>query len=241
MYIDPDSGKALALGAVDSGAQISSLYVVPENVPEREKVPVESMTVSEDPLVMLEGAKKCVPVDILPFNATDRNAVWTVENPDVATIENGIILAKKPGTTKVSGSLSGQQDVQFTVQVMKSGGNIRGFVLADLGSGAQDFWGQFKDNDLSKGEGLADGSAYALTAGEYYNGKVYGYGTDNSTYAGQFMVFDAQTFKIEKTVVGDYPEMRDMAFDYSTGSMYALGGVKNTEGNTSLYLSLIHI
>lgn len=235
MYIDPDSGKALALGAVDSGAQISSLYVVPENVPEREKVPVESMTVSEDPLVMLEGAKKCVPVDILPFNATDRNAVWTVENPDVATIENGIILAKKPGTTKVSGSLSGQQDVQFTVQVMKSGGNIRGFVLADLGSGAQDFWGQFKDNDLSKGEGLADGSAYALTAGEYYNGKVYGYGTDNSTYAGQFMVFDAQTFKIEKTVVGDYPEMRDMAFDYSTGSMYALGGVKNTEGNTSLY------
>lgn len=233
-YVDVTSGKALPLGNVDGGAQLLAMYIVPENVPERAEVPVTSVKMLQESVLVLKDSAKILPVEVQPFNATDRNVVWTVADTEVAEVKNGVVVGKKVGTTTATGTLAGFT-VEVTLNVEASAGEIRGYVLADMATGAGQFWGAFDDRDLSSGEGIADGSEYMLSAGEYYNGKVYGYGFDEATYTPQYMIFNGKTLELEKAVAGEYPDMRDMAFDYSTGCMYGIGGIRNVEDKCTLY------
>lgn len=236
IYIDKESGAAIPLGAVDGGSQMTSMYVVPETVPEREYVEVEAVNAKEDVLTILEGGSKCMPVEILPYNATDRNISWNVEDSSIAQIEDGIVTGLKPGTTTAVGTLK-EFTVTITIEVLPAAGDLYGFVMSDFGSYGELFWGKFHDNDLSSGEGLVEAYTYEVFAGEYYDGKIYAVGPDEDTYVDQFMVIDAETYELEKVVTGDYPDMHDMAFDYTTGVMYGVGGVRNVDDGTSkLYM-----
>lgn len=234
MYVDTKTGSALPLGTFDGGVQIASLFIVPESVPDREEVAVESVKMTSDTLSLINGSQKCLPVEVLPFNATDRNVSWTVEDESIAVIENGLVTAKNPGTTKATGTLAGYT-VEITINVIEAAGAIRGFLLTDIATSGSNFWGEFNDSDLSSGNGLADASEYSFYAGEYYNGNLYGYGVDTETYESQYMIVDGTTFKLKKVVTGSYPDMLDMAFDYTQGVMYAVGGVRNVANDTTLY------
>lgn len=234
-YVDKESGKALPLGAIDNGSQLTAMYAVPKQVPERPEVPVEAVNLKSEAVSLLNGSSKCVPVEVLPYNATDRSILWTVEDPSIATISDNMITGLKPGRTSATGTM-GETTLTFTIDVIQSTGDLFGYVVSDLMTGNGMFWGKFKDNDLSAGEGLAAAESYEVYAGEYYDGKIYAIGPDEDSYVWQFMVFDASTYQMEKVVTGDYPDMRDMAFDYTEGVMYGVGGVRNVEGNNTLYM-----
>lgn len=240
MYIDTRTGAAISLGTFDGGAQITSMYSVPDPVPERTPVAAESieLTLEGDTMRMLQGAKQTVPVCVLPYNATDRTLDWTVADEEIASIENGMITAKKAGSTTVTGTkeIKGTvATVTFTLEVLESTGKLYGYIGTDFSDGSGQFWGSFLDNNLADGEGLADASAYELYAGTWYNGKIYGYGVDADTYEYQYMVIDDSGYTLDTVIKGDFPDMLDMAFDYTEGAMYAVGGVRNVEGNTVLY------
>ena len=237
MYLDTTTGKALTLGTIDAPSQISCMYVVPETTPERPEVAVESVTVNKESLNILQGANMSVPVTIRPYNATDRTITWISSDESVAVVENGMIIAKNPGTAVLTGTI-GEISVTINVEVLQSAGALGGYILTDYGTGNGQFWGEFADYDLSSGNGLADASEYYLYAGEYYDGRMYGFGADAETFDDVFLVINRDTFEVEKSIAcTNVPDVLEMAFDYSEGVMYAVAGVKNTASNTSLYVT----
>ncbi len=237
-YISLESGKCVYLGAVDGGG-VTCLFAPDYEAPPRPDVPVESVTMLKDRVKLMEGVTTGIPVLVKPFNATHRDVQWTVEDTTVALVENGSIIALKPGTTTVKGALAGFE-VEFTVEVLASTGDVYGYVLGDLGGMGDHFWAKFSDTDPgAPGGGLADGSTYELYAGEYLDGKIYGFGYtyDPESWeapAPLFIVVDAETYNADITA-GKFPDIHDMAFDYTTGVMYAVGGTKNVSSNT-LYM-----
>ena len=237
MYVDKTTGAALPLGGIDGMSQIVALYSVPKTVPERPEVAVESFKADVETITLLENAITSIPVTVKPFNATDRNVTWTVADETIAAVENGMLVAKSAGTTTITGTVAGLS-VTIEVNVLASTGALTGYVLTDLFDGSGQFWGNFLDYDLSSGEGLAMGDTYMMYAGEYYDGKIYGYGPDYETWAYSFYVIDRETFEVEKSIpcASDAPDVVEMAFDYSTGTMYAVAGAQNVMGSNALYM-----
>ena len=237
MYVDKTTGSALPLGSVDGHSQIVAMYAVPESVPARPTVAVESFTAGAETITLLENAVVSIPVSVKPFNATDRTITWTVADETVAAVENGMLVGKKAGTTTITGTVAGL-NVEISVEVIAATGALTGYVLTDLADGSGQFWGNFLDYDLSSGEGLAMGDTYMMYAGEYYDGKIYGYGPDYETYNYTFYVIDRETFAVEKAIscASDAPDVVEMAFDYSTGTMYAVAGTQNVMNSNTLYM-----
>lgn len=240
MYMDTKSGAAISLGTFDGGVQLTSLYSIPETVPGRDPVPAESMelTIEKNTLRMIAGSKQSIPARVLPLNATDRTIMWTVADGEILAIENGMITAKKAGSTTVTGTkeINGSTaTLTFTVEVVESAGKLYGYIQSDLSNGSGHFWGGFRDNNLAEGEGLADASAYEVYAGTWYNGKIYGYGIDTTSFEYQYMIIDGTGFTVDTAIAGDFPDMMDLAFDYTEGAMYAVGGVRNVDSYNSLY------
>lgn len=50
---------------------------------------------------LVSGEEEEILAKVYPENATDKTVNWTVENPDILTIEAGKIIAKQAGTTRV--------------------------------------------------------------------------------------------------------------------------------------------
>ena len=62
---------------------------------------VESISLSETKLTMFEGDTFTLTATVSPFNATNKGITWESKNPEVATIENGYVVAVKEGSTLV--------------------------------------------------------------------------------------------------------------------------------------------
>ena len=243
VYIDVETVTALPLQLVDSGAMLASMYIVPETVPSRAEVAVEEIELSSTTMKVLKGAAVTIPAIVKPFNATNRVISWTSADESIAVVENGYLVGMGVGETTLTGTI-GTKSVILTVDVLQSTGDITGYILYDMGTGASGFWGDFKDYDLSSGNGFALGDDVTLYTGEYYDGKIYGYGQDESldTANYTFNVYKYVTEGTEKTLVlekriylDNYTtDVLDMAFDYSTGTMYAVVGVRNAGGYPTL-------
>lgn len=237
-YISPENGGALNIGSIASGAQMVGLYTVPTQIPERADVAVEGLKTGKEQATMVEGMKMAAPVYVTPFNATDKSLTWTMDPAGIVTIEDNMIKAVKAGRTTVTAK-HGDMTASFDVHVVEAAGDIKGYIFSDLSEGSGQFWAKFNDSDLSQGLGLAMGDTYSLNAGEYYNGKIYGYAvpTDGSSYDQQFIVIDTaeDAYTVDSFTAGKFPYVMDMAFDYSEGTMYAIGGVKNLSGSSALY------
>lgn len=235
MYVDPESGSTIPVGSIDGGAQTVGMFMIPETVPEREEVPVEEIVPMVDKLSILVGSSAGIPALVYPFNATDRSVTWTIEDTSIAELVDGVVYGKAAGETVIIGT-KGDLEVSIPVVVISSAGEIRGYILIDYETNASDFWGKFDDSKLSAGgAALSDMSDYQIYAAEYFNGKIYGYGVDFMTNESVFVTLDAENYTTTNVVYGNFPDMKDMAFDYSTGTMYGIGGVRNVSNSGSLY------
>lgn len=84
-----------------------------------------------------------------------------------------------------------------------------------------------------------------LSAGEYVDGKIYGYTIEWSYYGGiapvAYVTYDANTYAVLTTKSWeDKQRVLDMTYDYTTNTMYALAedevSSSETTGKTSLYI-----
>lgn len=232
--VDTITGKALTLGSVAGGSQLIGLYAVPDEIPERPEVPVTDISATEESVNLVTGMEIAAPINIQPFNATDRTVTYECSEDGIIKIEDNVIKAVKKGTTQVTAKV-GDFKTEFTVRVYESAGEMRGFIVYDLLYEDTYIWASIKDSDLTTGTGLANADNYSIDAAEYYNGKIYAYDNMNAT----FLVLDAKSnkYEVEKrcTLDDPYPDMSDLAFDYSEGVMYGLSSVRNTDTYTTLY------
>lgn len=64
--------------------------------------PVTSISLSKEKLELLVGAKTRIIANVLPEDASNKTVIWSVNNPEIASItEDGIVSAKSVGTTEI--------------------------------------------------------------------------------------------------------------------------------------------
>ena len=64
-------------------------------------IPVKSVSLSQSTLTIVEGYTDVLTATILPSDATNQNIMWSTNNSNVATVDNGTITAVSPGTAVI--------------------------------------------------------------------------------------------------------------------------------------------
>ena len=240
-----DSPFAIALGDPSGSGLIeyTGMFVVPEVINELPYMPVES--VEADNMVILEGAVKTPAVSVYPLNATNQNNIsLTSADPSIVMVENGMLVGVRAGTTTVTATVVDGDVVlecEFTVSVKKSSDNIYGYLMGDLGNYDGYYWMEIPDADpnnyIPVDYVFYQGAYMTLYAAEYVDGYIYAYGynADDWNANFQFLVIDKATWSVLSAIdMGDeFPFVYDMAYDYTTGTMYALAG---STAATALYI-----
>lgn len=63
---------------------------------------VESISLSKEKLELLVGSKTNIIANVLPEDATNKEILWSITNPGIATItKDGVVTAKSVGTTEI--------------------------------------------------------------------------------------------------------------------------------------------
>ncbi len=70
--------------------------------PSGETVAVTGVKLDKTELTLLEGANGTLNAEVLPENATDKSVKWSIDKPEVASVENGSVTAKAEGTATIT-------------------------------------------------------------------------------------------------------------------------------------------
>ena len=234
------------LGGVSSkgGVQQTVMFVIPDEEPETQHIPVESIDITNgDKIIGLEGGQLQLDVVTNPERPTIRKKTYTSSDESVVTVDQfGKLTYVGVGTATVTVSITNKDEAThggpFTdtvvVEVVEAAGEFIGFLNADEGgTGFYDFWVSGSDFDLrhlSADQSMI--SIYSLRAGTYYDGYFYGY-----TDKGQFLRIDAKNvsnYKILGSANLDYTQYQvtALAMDYTTGTMYGLTLTSNYSFST---------
>lgn len=93
------SSPRFALYHSGSNMKTISLYRLDEStIPE---VSVKSVELSEEALTLRVGDQATLTATLTPADAVDKTIEWGTTNPDVATVNDGVVTALAKGTTKI--------------------------------------------------------------------------------------------------------------------------------------------
>ena len=215
------------MGALaDNGYAVTTAMVcIHENEPETFRGEPTSVVLPETYSV-LAGGTISTGLTVLPWNA-EAKATYAVEDETVATVsEDGIITGVTPGQTVLTATVEGFGDYTAVVKVLPSAGQLNGYLVSDFGY-ATDYWIYLSDTAPGDSYGTVGDyfSDFTVCAGAYYDGYVYAYAQDmQGVYNYKYKMLRVDVETQEYTILEVTPDcaIRDMAFDYSTGTMYAL-------------------
>ncbi len=214
------------------------LYTLPETITELEYTPVTGIE-AEDMLVLV-GSEVEPEVTVFPLNATNQSQIkYTCTKSSVVKIVDGKLVGVGPGTATVIATLTDNGKTYrttFTVTVLGSTDNIYGYLVSDIGTYDGYYWISINDADTRNYQGVEyvyHNELYMLLySAEYVDGTIYAYGYDPNDWNANFyfMTIDAKTWSVTSAIdMGDgFSFVYDMAFDYTTGIMYALAGPSDT-------------
>ena len=244
------SPYAVALGEPSGTGVIQYVgaYVVPEDIEPLPYTAIES--VEAEDILVLTGATTAPAVNVNPANATNNKVTgWVSADESIAYVnEEGRIVGVTAGSTTITATVvdvdpdGGEitYEVTFTVNVKNNTDNIYGYLMGDLGNNDGMYWAEFDDATTDyQGVSYAyyNGAYMTIYAAERVGDLIYAYGYDANDWNANFiyMTIDAKTWAVTGAVdMGDgFPFIYDMAFDYVTGTMYAVAGPNST--STDLY------
>lgn len=206
------------------------------NEPELPHVEMTSASMPETLTVSVEGSVQA-NVAVEPWNA-----IYTVEyvsaDPTIATVnEYGVVTGVRAGKTSITATIyaaDGSVYKTLTSQVKSVNSNVDVFCyMFTDGQVGGDCW--LRVNGAKPAEVTVEAN-YELTiyAATYYNGSIYavGPGSAEDGYKNHLMRIDTNSFEIVETMPTriDY-NIRDMAFDYTTGTMYGVAEGGNVDGS----------
>lgn len=217
--------------ASSGGVEQTVMFTIPEEgkEPETNFIPVEDMWLTGgDTRTALVGGFIQLTAETNPARPTVQAKTWTSSDPTVASVDNfGKVTCLREGETTITVTLTDRDGTQYSdtvdVTVLASGGNLTALLAYDSATGYRDFWVTIPDYAPAQtvvGTRVAD--LYNIRAGEYYDGYFYAY-----EYDGTFIRVSASA-PMDYTVLGSWnlpllgDKVVDMAFDYTTGTMYAL-------------------
>ena len=235
-WIDPHASTpyVLSLGEPSGMGYIEyvGMHVIPEEMPALPTVKVNKLSCQD--MIMLVGETVAPPVTVYPTNATVQDdLVFISRNTDVVQVVDGQLLAVGTGTATINVRNSKRTaNTSFTVTVKEATGDLHAFLLSDLATMDGFYWINMEDSNPRDYEGveyvLCNGKYMILYAAEHVNGYIYAYGYDYNDWNANFhyMIIDAETRSViwAQDMGDNFGFVYDMAFDYTTGTMYALCG-----------------
>ena len=216
------------------GTQQTVLFAIPENEPETQVLPVESIDITNgDAINGLQGGSLKLDVVTVPARPTIQTKTWTSSDESIVSVDRyGNLTFNSVGTATITVSITNKDEATYggpftdsiEVTVLESAGEFVAFLGSDEGgTGYYDFWLKGNDYDLRHTSATQSMIAvYSLRTGAYYDGNFYAYNDK-----GQFMRIDANdptNYKVLGNVNLDTAkyQVTGMAVDWSTGVMYGL-------------------
>ncbi len=209
--------------------------IVPEDYERPTTVPVEGISLTIGGMNFKIGrTQDLMPfINVYPSNATNKSVVFSSDNPQVGYVnKNGIVIACSEGTANITVTTV---DGNYSVTIYL---NVSGYDYPELDGRLHGFCESSNDNEIPRGPVVIDienGDLYQSTLNFEYlvysqdfcnrDGFVYGYTEDTFFKATPDGI-------ISSSIPVDSPAY-EMAFDRTTGIMYALAN--DADGVRGLY------
>lgn len=229
--VDPATGAGENLGALEYAPEIGGLYTVcaaqylPERLP---GAPVTGIHSTFDSAKLAVGGVKQLAVTVEPFDAGNRNVVWTSADTSVAIVnEAGLVTALSEGEVVVTAATEeGGYLFEFTVTVTNDGTAL--YAYRNNGIDKANDWVRFSDVAPDTLTSLWD-AEQEIYGAAYYDGYLY------IAYRFSGLV-RADIESGEYTVIG-FPQsgyqIWGMTYDYTSDIMFVTV-YNESNGNTLL-------
>ena len=176
----------------------------------------DKITLDNTELVMTVGQQSAqLKVSATPWNAPMGEITWSSSDESVATVEDGVVTGISGGIATITAHC-GELTATCMVTVVAPEGSFRAYNYYS-NDGTFGNMVEIKMPEMARTTLVNLG--VDLIAGDYngHDGKFYGY-----TEVGQLYAVDMTTGEATAvgTALGKYPS--DMAYDYTTGTMYAM-------------------
>ena len=214
--IDPTDSSYTSVPFATDSEYVGLLTLEEDGFTLPEAEGVEGLLLSSENVLLLEGETAQVTANPIPWNAELGQITWISSDESVATVdENGIITAVAEGSATIT-AICGEVEAYCEVTVV----SIQGSVYAYNYYNGTDVYGDWISVDLAgmTMESLYD-SPVDFVAADYngHTGKIYGYDMNGQAYC-----FDPATGECAAIGAPVSSIPMDMAYDYSTGFMYAI-------------------
>lgn len=178
--------------------------------------PLSGILLSDTELLMTVDTTAYVSVSPIPWNTGLGEVTWTSSDPKVATVAGGVITAVSDGSAVITATV-GELSEQCLVDVVTISGSVYAYDFFN-NAGTYGDWIHM-DLDSLPGYDSMFQTPVDFIAAEYngHDGCIYGYDANC-----QFYRFNPDTGSV--MALGDPltgVQILDMAYDYSTGFMYA--------------------
>ena len=177
---------------------------------------LERLLLSAENVLLLEGESEKLTANPLPWNAEAGAITWSSSDESVATVdENGLVTAVAEGNATITASC-GDVEAYCDVTVVRIQGSVYAYNYFN-GTGEYGDWISVDLADMTM-ESLYM-SPVDFVAADYngHTGKIYGYDMNGQAYC-----FDPATGDCDPIGAPVSSVPMDMAYDYSTGFMYAI-------------------
>ena len=230
--IDPADMSYTSIPFATDSQYIGLLVLEDDGYTLPEAEAVEGLLLSEESLLMVEGDSALLTVSPLPWNAPMGELTWTSSDESVATVDaDGVVTAVSEGYAEITVAC-GDVEAYCAVNVVKIEGTLYAYNYFN-GTGN---YGDWFSLDL---ETMGMESLYAspvdFVAADYngHDGMIYGYDDNYQAYR-----FDPATGECTPLGVPVSNMITDMAYDYSTGYMYAISVDYNSWTSTLHYVNM---
>ena len=150
-------------------------------------IPIESISLNYDKISMMVGEEITIEVVIKPSDATNQTISWNSSNPDIATVDNGKVIAHKLGTATISVTT---EDGNITASCIVSVVNIDSMVQAKF-TGIQ--FG-------ASGNITFEGAYIKITAGVIFKVALDNYSNQSITLTGFRLICGKTNTSVEYTI-----------------------------------------
>lgn len=133
-------------------------------------IKVEGISLDQNSATMMVGDELTLSVTFTPENATDKTITWSSDNPEVASVENGIVKALKLGSATITAT---SRDGNKTATCF--------ITVADIDSMVE---ASFRSTDVNSGSMTYEGSYWKFTAGVRFSVSLSNHSTEPITVTG---------------------------------------------------------
>ncbi|MBQ7871508.1 MAG: Ig-like domain-containing protein, partial [Oscillospiraceae bacterium] len=213
--LSPSTGMAMNMGLLE----------IPENEPALPEVPLQSATMPAS-ITVPAGGSTSSELAVEPWNAR-YTVSYEMADESIATVDaSGTIYGVNPGETTLTATIYNADGTVFQtltaeIKSVFSDVDLYMFLITDFMAGG-DAW--LRVNGANSTTSVAANYDFTVYAAGYYDGKIYAVAAaEDYGYKNHLMRINADTFVVEEVYPAELSfDIRDMAFDYTTGTMYAV-------------------